>query len=81
MRKNTPDPEAAAESLQEALQIYNSEMQWRETAEAALYSDLNTFESVMKETIGIRQQDRLSRDQALSVAACSSHHRDLSLNF
>jgi len=81
MRKSTPDPEAAMEAMDTAMEEYESEMQWRESAEAALYTDLSTYENVMKDTIGIRQQDRLSREQALSVASCSSHHRDLSLNF
>ena len=38
-------------------------------------------EEQMRGTIGIRQQKRLSRDQALYVASCNAHHRDLSLNF
>ncbi|MFK8081284.1 MAG: TRAP transporter large permease subunit [Granulosicoccus sp.] len=81
MRKSTPKPEDALEAIDNAMEEYDSEMQWREVAEAALYDDLTTYENVMKDTIGIRQQDRLSREQALSVASCSSHHRDLSLNF
>ena len=81
MRKSTPDPEAAMEAMDTALEEYATQMQWREPAEAALLEDLSDYESVMKDTIGIRQQDRLSREQALSVASCSSHHRDLSLNF
>lgn len=81
LRKSTPKPEDAMESIDKAIEEYASEMQWREAAEPALYDDLSAYENVMKDTIGIRQQDRLSRDQALSVASCSSHHRDLSLNF
>ena len=81
MRKKTPDIEAANEAMDTAMEEYESELAWREPAQSALYSSLNDYELVMKETIGIRQQDRLSREQALSVAACSSHHRDLSLNF
>jgi len=81
MRKNNPDVDAAMESMDTALEQYNAEMQWREQAEPALLADLSAYEAVTKDTIGIRQQDRLSREQALSVASCSSHHRDLSLNF
>lgn len=81
MRKKTPKPEDAMEAMDKAQDLYNSEMQWRDEAEPALYTELSNFEAVMKDTIGIRQQDRLSREQALSVASCSSHHRDLSLNF
>ncbi|MFK7859088.1 MAG: TRAP transporter large permease subunit [Granulosicoccus sp.] len=81
LRKSTPKPDDAMEAIDTAMEEYESEMRWREVAEAALYEDLNTYENVMKDTIGIRQQDRLTREQALSVASCSSHHRDLSLNF
>ncbi len=81
MRKSTPDPEAAMEAIDTAIDEYTAQMQWREPAESALLEDLSAYESVMKDTIGIRQQDRLSRQQALSVASCSSHHRDLSLSF
>ena len=81
MRKNTPDTDAAMESIDNALEEYTAQMQWREAAEPALLADLSEYEAVTKDTIGIRQQDRLSREQALSVAACSAHHRDLSLNF
>ncbi len=81
MRKKSPDTDAAMEAMDTAMEEYASEMQWREQAESALYADLSRYEAVLKDTIGIRQQDRLTREQALSVASCSSHHRDLSLNF
>ncbi|MGO4914992.1 TRAP transporter large permease subunit [Pseudogemmobacter sp. W21_MBD1_M6] len=36
---------------------------------------------MLKGTVGARAQENLSREQALSIAACASHHRDISLNF
>ena len=36
---------------------------------------------VLANSIGARSQSKLSRDQALSLASCLSHHRDLSLHF
>jgi len=42
---------------------------------------LATYEAAIRETIGLRQQERLPRDQALLVAGCSSGHRDISLSF
>lgn len=36
---------------------------------------------MLTETVGARAQEKLSREQALSIAACASHHRDVSLNF
>ncbi len=81
MRKKTPKLDDALEAMDDAAQKYESQMTWRTDARIALFDDLSDYENVMKDTIGIRQQDRLSREQALSVAECSSHHRDLSLSF
>lgn len=81
LRKKTPDVEGAQKAIDDAIEAYEQEMQWRDVAEPLLYADLKAYEQEMSNTIGIRQQDRLSREQALAVASCSSHHRDLSLNF
>lgn len=81
LKKKTPKPDDAMKSIDKAMEEYEEEMQWRNEAEPALLSALTNYEAVIKQSIGIRQQDKLTRDQALSVAACSSHHRDISLNF
>ena len=81
LRKKNPDTEAAMKSIDKAMAEYDQEMEWRNAAESAVLADLQAYEREMSNTIGIRQQDRLTRDQALAVASCSSHHRDLSLNF
>ena len=36
---------------------------------------------LMRETIGIRDQAKLTKEQALFVAKCQANHRDVSLNF
>ncbi|MFK7995037.1 MAG: SLC13 family permease [Granulosicoccus sp.] len=81
MRKKKPKTEDAMKAIDKAMEEYEQEMQWRNRVAPELISELGTFENVMKDSIGIRQQDRLSRDQALSVAACKAHHKDLSLSF
>lgn len=81
LKRKTPRTEDAMESIDKAIQEYDAELQWRSEAEPALLSALTSYEATIKQSIGIRQQDRLTRDQALSVAQCSSHHRDISLNF
>ncbi len=81
LRKKNPDTEAAMESIDKAMQEYEDELAWRTQAEANILPGLQDYEREMAKTIGIQQQDRLSREQALAVASCSSHHRDLSLNF
>jgi hypothetical protein len=81
LRKKKPNPEAAMKSIDKAMAEYEKEMQWRDTAESAISDDLAAYEELMRNSIGVRQQDKLNREQALFVASCSSHHRDISLNF
>ncbi len=81
LKKKKPNQDAALKSIDKAMKIYAEEMQWRSEAEVALGPQLKEFEQAMSGTIGIRQQERLTREQSLFVAACNSHHRDLSLNF
>jgi len=81
LKKKKPNPDAALESMDKAIDAHQEEVEWRTTAEQAVGPQLKTYEEQMRSTIGIRQQERLTRDQALYVASCVSHHRDLSLNF
>ena len=81
LKKKKPKPKSAMKSIDKAMAEYEKEMQWRDTAESALSEDLAAYEELMRKSIGIRQQDKLTREQALFVASCSSHHRDISLNF
>jgi chromosome segregation ATPase len=77
----SPDPEQAAELVAEAQTLLSSEMEWRSRAERELLPELRNYDLAIKGTIGLRQQPRLPRTQALFVASCSSVHRDISLNF
>ncbi|MCC0053227.1 MAG: TRAP transporter large permease subunit [Rhodobiaceae bacterium] len=81
MRSTTPDPAAAAAALAEAGTLLASEVAWREKASTGLLPGLETYEAAIRNTIGLRGQHRLPRTQALFVASCSSHHRDVSLSF
>jgi tripartite ATP-independent transporter DctM subunit len=81
LRKKNPDTDAAMKSIDKAMAEYGKELEWRTAAETAVLVGLQAYEREMSSTIGIRQQDRLTRVQSLAVASCSSHHRDLSLNF
>ncbi|SVC73063.1 uncharacterized protein METZ01_LOCUS325917, partial [marine metagenome] len=42
---------------------------------------LNKFDDSIKNTIGLRLQEKLTKEQAKYVAACRSIHTDISLNF
>ncbi|PIL18708.1 hypothetical protein P775_19235 [Puniceibacterium antarcticum] len=77
----SPDSEQAMENLAEAQELLAGEMDWRSRAERELLPALQAYDLAIKGTIGLRQQPRLPREQALFVASCSSVHRDISLNF
>lgn len=81
LKRKQPKLDAALKSMDKAIEIHKEEMEWRTTAQAAAGPQINAYEEQMRGTIGIRQQERLTRDQALEIAACRSGHRDLSLNF
>jgi len=81
LRAKTPSKEKALEELAEAEQEFESEIQWREQAITAIGPQIAAYEETIRSTIGIRQQSRLAKDQALYVAACDAGHRDISLNF
>ena len=65
----------------EALQLYNDEIVWRTKANTALNADLKEYDATIAKTIGLRLQKRFTDPQAKEMAACLSHHRDLSLSF
>lgn len=81
LRAKTPDPEKASENLEEAIVLVDRETAWRSQAQTDIRPALVTLEASIRDTIGLRQQDRLPREIALFVASCNSGHRDISLNF
>ncbi len=81
LRGRTPDPEKASEHLEEAIVLVDRETEWRDRAATDIRPTLVALEATIRDTIGLRQQDRLPREIALFVAGCNSDHRDISLNF
>ena len=43
--------------------------------------ELIKYNDVIKHNIGLRLQNRLTKEQAKFIARCNSVHRDISLNF
>lgn len=78
---NQPDPTKALEHHALAVEAFETELAWRGTARDDLLADLQTYEAAIRETIGLRQLDRMPRDVALYVASCNASHRDISLYF
>ena len=65
----------------EAFILFNKEIKWRKDAAQNLMSELEKYDLVIKNNIGLRLQSRLTKEQAKFVAKCNSIHRDISLNF
>lgn len=81
LRAKSYEPEKAIEALGVAMAAYAVQMNWRRAAETTLSLGLNSYLSELSNTIGARQQPRLSRAQALYLASCNAAHRDLSPYF
>ena len=81
LRGDAPDRAKAAEEYAKAMKKFTEDLAWRRKAETALAPGLAAYEESIRATIGARSQSRLSPIQADSVAACLSHHHDISLDF
>ncbi len=74
-------PEEALEHLNNGLELYFAEVDWRTRAAAEMGQALAAYEQAIRGSIGLRQQRRLFPDQIGAVANCHSEHRDVSLQF
>ena len=81
LKAKKPKKDRALKSIDKAVELYAEQQKWRAGAATALSGGLAEYKSVVRDTIGIRSQPKMSREQALFVAGCQSHHRDISLNF
>ncbi len=79
--RRTPDMEKVLKRINEAIENFETEVAWRQKAQDDLLPGLKTYAAAVGDTIGLRQQPKLPREQALYVAKCSSNHRDISLSF
>lgn len=71
----------AIEAYATAVAAFDAQAAWRQQADASLRPGLAAYVDTIRGTLGIRVQDRFTREQALAMASCSSRHRDISLNF
>jgi tripartite ATP-independent transporter DctM subunit len=79
--KRKDDRVKAAKELAKALKIFDDEVKWRQAAKGELLAGLQTYNSSIYDTIGLRLQPRLTKAQAKEIASCLSDHRDISLSF
>ncbi len=81
LKGDTPDRGASSQLLQQAVTLFNQEVNWRNTAASSILPALDQYNDTIKSTIGLRLQKRLTTAQAKDIAACQSAHRDISLHF
>ena len=75
------DEQKLIEVSSETFGLFNLEVSWRDDANKNLMPELIKYNDVIKHNIGLRLQNRLTKEQAKFVARCNSVHRDISLNF
>ena len=81
VRRGASGRKRAEKRLDEAVALFERELEWRSRAARELDPGLTAYEDALRGTIGIRQLERLPTPVAKEVAACLSHHRDISLSF
>ncbi len=79
--KKKLDTDKALKQLQEGLELFAAEVEWRRRAAVELMPELTAYDRAISQTIGLRMQQRLTIEQAENIAGCQSLHRDISLNF
>ena len=81
LRGDSPDLVKAITEVNLAADLIDAEIAWRQRAARELATDLETYDQVIANTIGMRMQARFTADQAESIADCLAVHKDLSLHF
>lgn len=81
LRGEQPDRAAARAFADQANTQYEDELAWLRQAQQEILPQLRELDAELSQHIGLRLQPRLPESLALSIAACQSTHRDVSLNF
>ncbi len=81
LRGKQPDMDKALAKYDSAVKKYRKELVWRQRAAKDLLPGLEKYEASIRDTIGLRQQPRMPREQALELVGCTAKHRDISLYF
>ena len=68
-------------STVDTIALFEQEVSWRKNFKKKYMDRINSHDKVISETIGLRLQSKLTKEQAIYVSKCNSIHRDISLNF
>jgi len=81
LRGSSADKDKALDQLKLGAEILQAEIDWRQRASDELADDLEVYDQTIASTIGMRMQERLTSEQAESIASCLAIHKDLTLHF
>lgn len=81
LRGESPDTVEAVLYKNRAVEQLLQDVRWMRAANDSILPALEQLDAELSKTVGARLQPTLTRDQALSIAACKSVHRDVSLSF
>lgn len=81
LRGANPDQAKAMGFVNQAILLLEQEVEWRQQAKTQFMKPLNNYKLAISSTIGARLQEKLTDEQAESLASCLSVHKDISLNF
>ena len=75
------NPEKAKGYHSEAMALLAAEIIWRKRALTDMVPALVSYDLAIKDSIGLRLQERMSDDVATTISACMASHKDISLQF
>ena len=81
MDEDEVDFEKLQTSMVDTFALFEQEVSWRKNFKKKYIDRINAHDKVISETIGLRLQSKLTKEQAIYVSKCNSIHRDISLNF
>jgi hypothetical protein len=81
LTSRTPNKGDALKALDSALTTYQTEVTWRQKAVQSVLPGLSSYEAAIRDTIGLRKQEKLPAAVVPSIAGCTAYHRDISLQF
>ena len=81
MDEDEVDFEKLQSSANDTYVLFQQEIDWRKNFKKKHMDKINAHDKIISETIGLRLQSKLTKEQAIYVSRCNSIHRDISLNF
>jgi hypothetical protein len=81
MDEDEKNPEHFQKIASDTYAHFDQEVSWRNEFDKKYMDRINDHLNVLSETIGLRLQQKLTKEQAIYVSKCNSVHRDISLNF